>query len=56
MLCRRSSNGVQELIVVTVLVALQGGLKMPRVTSGDELKTALNRLGAVRSEQVRFNH
>lgn len=44
---------MQELIVVTVLVAVRGGLKMPRVTSGEELKTALNRLGAIRSEQVR---
>lgn len=50
--CRRGGNGVQELIVVTVLVAVRGGLKMPRVTSGEELKTALNRLGAIRSEQV----
>lgn len=51
-MCRRS-NGVQELIVVTILVAVQASLKMPRVTSGDELRTALNRLGAVRTEQVR---
>ncbi|KAK9814971.1 hypothetical protein WJX73_003631 [Symbiochloris irregularis] len=49
---QRSSNGVQELIVVTILVAVRGGLKMPRVTSGEELKTALNRLGAIRSEQT----
>ena len=49
--CRRS-DGVQELIVVTILVAVEGGLKMPSITSGEELRTALNRLGAVRQEQV----
>ena len=43
---------MQELIVVTILVAVEGGLKMPSVTSGEELRTALNRLGAIRSEQV----
>ena len=48
----RSGNGVQELIVITVIAAIEGGLKMPSVTSGEELRTALNRLGAIRQEQV----
>lgn len=48
----RGSGGVQELIVVTLVAAVEGGLKMPRVTSGEELRTALNRLGAIRQEQT----
>ncbi|KAK9819848.1 hypothetical protein WJX72_003190 [[Myrmecia] bisecta] len=49
---RSSSRGDNDLIVVTILVAVQGGLKLPSITSREELRTALNRLGAVRSEQV----
>ena len=43
---------MQELIVVTLLVAAQGKLQLPRITSREELITALNRLGAVREDQV----
>ena len=43
---------MQELIVVTLLVAAQGKLQLPRITSREELVTALNRLGAVREDQV----
>lgn len=49
---RRPAGGNSELIVVTLLVAVEGTLKLPKVTSREELKTALNRLGAVRSDQV----
>ena len=50
--CRTSSNGVQELIVVTILLAAKGNLRVPAITSAPELKDALNKLGAVRSDQV----
>ena len=45
---------MQELIVVTIIVAIEGGLKMPPVTSGEELRTALNRLGAIRHMALRL--
>ena len=38
--------------MVTLLVAAQGKLQLPRITSREELVTALNRLGAVREDQV----
>lgn len=41
-----------ELVVVTVLVAARGGLSLPKVTSASELRTALNRLGAVPADDV----
>lgn len=43
---------MQELIVVTLLVAVQGKLQLPKITSREELVTALNRLGAVREDQA----
>ena len=49
---RHSSSGVQELIVVTILLAARGSLKIPTIQSQGELREALNKLGAVRSEQV----
>ena len=51
--CRSSSDGVQELIVVTILLAAKGSLRVPAITNAVELKDALNKLGAVRSDQVR---
>ena len=42
----------QELIVVTVLVAARGGLKLPAVNSLNDLKSALNKLGAVPADSV----
>ena len=51
--CRSSSDGVQELIVVTILLAAKGNLRVPAITNAVELKDALNKLGAVRSDQVR---
>ncbi|KAK9821264.1 hypothetical protein WJX74_005064 [Apatococcus lobatus] len=51
---RRSapSSGVNELIVVTIIVASQGGLKIPGITNQEEMRTSLNSLGALRSDQV----
>ncbi|KAK9846505.1 hypothetical protein WJX81_005518 [Elliptochloris bilobata] len=49
---RGGGDGMQELIVVTLLVAVQGKLQLPRITSREELVTALNRLGAVREDQL----
>ena len=50
---RGGSNGVQEYIVVTLLVAATGKLDLPKVTSQEQLVTALNRLAALREDQVR---
>ena len=50
--CRSGGDGMQELIVVTLLVAVQGKLQLPKITSREELVTALNRLGAVREDQA----
>jgi uncharacterized membrane protein len=41
-----------EYIVVTLLVAAQGNLKLPAIHSPQELRQALNQLGAVSSEQL----
>lgn len=38
--------------MVTILVAAEGNLKLPKVTSLGDLQTALTRLGSVRSQQV----
>ena len=43
---------MSELIVVTIIVAAEGGVKVPKITSREELTKALNKLGALRSEQV----
>lgn len=41
-----------ELIVVTLLVASEGDLKVPNISSQEQLRSALNRLGGLRSDQV----
>lgn len=46
------SSGMSELIVVTLVVAAEGGSKIPKVSDREELKSALNKLGALRSEQI----
>lgn len=46
------SSPVSELIVVTLLVAAEGRMKLPRVTSRTELKEALTTLGGVRAKDV----
>ncbi len=43
---------MSELIVVTLIVAAEGGVKVPKVTSREDLTKALNKLGALRSDQV----
>lgn len=54
--CRSRGDGaMSELIVVTVIVAAEGGVKVPKITSREELTKALNKLGALRSEQVCLN-
>lgn len=45
-------QGTNELIVVTLLVAAEGGVKLPNVTSLEELRTALSRLGSIGKDQV----
>ena len=51
--CRRDSGSASnELIVVTVLVAAEGNLKLPKVTSLEELRSALNSLGGISESQV----
>lgn len=46
------TEGPGEYIVVTVLVASQGNLKLPQINSSADLRQALNQLGAVSSEQL----
>lgn len=46
---------MSELIVVTVIVAAEGGARVPKITSREELTKALNKLGALRSEQVHLD-
>ena len=46
------SAPVSELIVVTILVASEGRVKLPKVTSRLELKEALATLGALRAADV----
>lgn len=45
---RPYATGDKELIVVTLLVAADGGFKLPQVTSRREMQEALSILGAVR--------
>lgn len=46
------SAGVAEYIVVTLLVATQGDLKLPSVNSSDDLRRALSQLGSVSSDRL----
>ncbi|MEL6776486.1 MAG: DUF1517 domain-containing protein [Cyanobacteria bacterium J06597_16] len=41
-----------EYIVATVLVASQGKLNLPKITSEDDVREALNKIGAISSEQL----
>jgi uncharacterized membrane protein len=45
---------MQEYIVVTLLVAATGKLELPKIQSQEQLVTALNRLAALRQDQVRY--
>ena len=46
------SEETNDYILVTILAACDGGVKMPDITDSTELKTALKRLGAVRVEAL----
>lgn len=48
----RTGLGPKELIVVTILVAAEGGFKLPKITSRSELKAVLGKLGSLRKEDV----
>lgn len=51
-MCRSRADSMSELIVVTLIVAADGGVKIPKIQSREDLTQALNKLGALRSEQV----
>ena len=42
--------------MVTILVAAEGGVKLPKVTSLEELRSALNTLGGISESQVYFHN
>ena len=46
------AEGPGEYIVVTLLVGSQGKLELPKVNSSDDLRQALQRLGAVSSDRL----
>jgi uncharacterized membrane protein len=48
----RAVDGSRELIVVTVLVAAEGRVRLPKVTSGGELKNALATLGSIPADDI----
>lgn len=43
---------VNEYILVTIIAACDGGLKLPAVTDSAELRTALKRVGAIRADAL----
>jgi uncharacterized membrane protein len=45
-------QGPGEYIVVTLLVAAQGDLKLPAINSSDDLRQALSKLGGVASDRL----
>jgi uncharacterized membrane protein len=45
-------QSLDELIVVTILLAAEGPLRLPKVTSRAELQSALSKLGAVRAQDL----
>lgn len=47
-----TTEGPGEYIIVTLLVAAQGNLKLLEINSSENLQQALNQLGAVSSEQL----
>lgn len=47
-----SRAGVGELIVVTILVAAEGRIKLPKVTSRMQLREALSTLGSLPAEDI----
>jgi uncharacterized membrane protein len=47
-----SYTDMNELIVVTLMVAMEEDIKLPRITSTEDMKVALNRLGSVRASSI----
>lgn len=47
-----ASDMTNEYIVITIIVAAEGNLKLPKVNNLEDLKTALKRLGAVRADGI----
>ena len=46
------TDGINEYILVTIIAACDGGLKLPAVTDSAELRTALKRVGAIRADAL----
>ncbi|KAL6637647.1 hypothetical protein ACP70R_025219 [Stipagrostis hirtigluma subsp. patula] len=49
---QRSSGFSNEYIVITILVAAEGVHKLPAINSSNDLKTALQKLGAIPSSKI----
>ena len=47
-----TAEGINEYILVTIIAACDGGLKLPPVQDGTELRTALKRVGAIRADAL----
>ena len=47
-----SYTNINELIVVTLIVALEEDIKLPKIASQEDMKVALNRLGSVRASSI----
>ena len=45
-------GGINEYVLVTIIAACDGGLKLPAVTDSAELRTALKRVGAIRADAL----
>lgn len=45
-------GGINEYILVTIIAAADGSLKLPAVTDAAELRTALKRIGAIRVDAL----
>ncbi|KAK3265930.1 hypothetical protein CYMTET_25421 [Cymbomonas tetramitiformis] len=51
-LARDDAAGPNEFIVVTLLAAVDGAMRLPKVYGSEELRSVLTRLGGVRVDQV----
>jgi uncharacterized membrane protein len=47
-----AGQDTNDYILVTIIAACDGGVKMPEITGAPDIKTALKRLGAVRVEAL----
>ena len=47
-----TKTGVNELIVITIIVAAEGALNLPNIQSTEDLKLVLSKLGGVSKESV----